>query len=67
MNTIDLTRDIFADLFEDDDPDTLNFLGENPHFADCPGCDGKGRYVGFRAVEDPCEVCQGSGRIRKDG
>ncbi len=29
----------------------------------CPGCGGKGRYVGFRRLEDPCEVCNGSGRI----
>ena len=27
----------------------------------CPGCLGKGRYVGFMAVEDPCRFCNGSG------
>lgn len=27
----------------------------------CPGCLGRGRYIGFRRVEDPCEVCGGSG------
>jgi DnaJ-class molecular chaperone len=32
----------------------------------CPGCSGNGRYVGFRRVEDPCEVCGGSGRVPLD-
>jgi DnaJ-class molecular chaperone len=40
-------------LFESDESDS----------RPCPGCGGKGRYVGFRTLEDPCEVCDGSGRI----
>lgn len=27
----------------------------------CPGCDGRGKYVGFLAVEDPCQRCCGTG------
>ena len=30
----------------------------------CPGCLGKGRYVGFATVEDPCRYCDGTGRAR---
>lgn len=30
-------------------------------FAPCAGCLGKGRYVGFLTVEDPCRFCGGSG------
>ena len=29
----------------------------------CPGCLGKGRYVGATTVEDPCGQCGGSGRV----
>ncbi len=29
--------------------------------AQCPGCLGKGRYVGLLSVEDPCRFCNGSG------
>lgn len=32
-------------------------------FKKCPGCDGKGKYVGFRKVEDPCETCEGDGLV----
>lgn len=27
----------------------------------CEGCDGKGKYVGLRRIEDPCSHCGGSG------
>ena len=30
--------------------------------ADCNGCNGKGKYVGFRVIEDPCSKCGGSGK-----
>lgn len=33
----------------------------------CPGCLGHGRYVGFRRIEDPCQVCNGSGRVVGEG
>jgi len=26
----------------------------------CSGCNGTGRYVGFTAIEDPCQKCFGS-------
>ncbi|MGI5863064.1 MAG: hypothetical protein ACOX6T_13515 [Myxococcales bacterium] len=29
----------------------------------CPGCSGKGRYVGLTKVEDPCSVCGGKGVV----
>jgi len=35
----------------------------SPKPKPCPGCDGKGKYVGFRWIEDPCEQCGGSGEF----
>lgn len=32
----------------------------------CPGCLGKGRYVGLTRVEDPCSYCGGSGQIPEE-
>lgn len=40
---------------------------ECAQFVVCPGCLGNGRYVGFRRIEDPCQVCEGSGRLARDG
>jgi DnaJ-class molecular chaperone len=40
--------------------ESLQFLLELENL--CPGCMGKGLYVGFRSVEDPCGYCGGSGR-----
>jgi len=28
----------------------------------CPACNGKGKYVGFTTIEDPCSKCGGSGQ-----
>lgn len=31
---------------------------------ECPDCCGKGKYIGFLLEkEDPCETCNGSGKI----
>lgn len=29
----------------------------------CPGCNGKGKYVGAWEVEDPCKQCNGEGLV----
>ncbi|TDP76525.1 hypothetical protein DFR33_102156 [Bradymonas sediminis] len=47
-------------------PTSMPLDADNPRPAAvakivCPGCLGRGRYVGFRRVEDPCKVCNGSG------
>ena len=54
-------------------PDELRLSGTEPaeeRPADeqtlCPGCAGKGRYVGLTKVEDPCSVCGGKGVIGID-
>jgi hypothetical protein len=66
---------------EHQEPGELNFEGfriEDPSAtpstvesapvvrAKCPGCMGKGRYVGLSKVEDPCQVCGGSGEVNPD-
>ncbi|QDG49568.1 hypothetical protein FIV42_02080 [Persicimonas caeni] len=57
--------DYIRDVLKDEEP--VYFVdpdGEVDTETDtCPGCAGKGRYVGFRWVEDPCEVCGGSGSV----
>lgn len=32
----------------------------------CPGCLGRGRYVGLTKVEDPCSYCGGTGQIPEE-
>lgn len=32
----------------------------------CPGCLGKGRYVGLSVVEDPCSYCGGTGEVLEE-
>lgn len=60
--------DYIQDILKDEEP--VYFVdpdgevdGEAPA---CPGCAGKGRYVGFRRIEDPCEECGGSGRLGRE-
>lgn len=57
--------DYIRDILQDEEP--VYFVEPDGDIdADviaCPGCGGKGRYVGFRRVEDPCEVCEGSGKV----
>jgi uncharacterized protein (DUF983 family) len=61
--------DYIKDILQDEEP--VYFVdpeGEvNAETDLCPGCAGKGRYVGFRWVEDPCRVCGGSGRRGQEG
>lgn len=33
------------------------------HTETCPDCGGKGKYIGFSKVEDPCQRCKGDGKI----
>ncbi len=46
---------------------TLESPPEAPAMTECPGCLGKGRYVGLMAVEDPCRFCNGSGVMNAQG
>jgi hypothetical protein len=59
--------DYIRDVLKDEEP--VYFVdpdGEIEAEGDpCPGCAGAGRYVGFRRVEDPCEVCGGSGSLEE--
>lgn len=60
--------DYIRDILQDEEP--VYFVDPDGEVdADgrvCPGCAGKGRYVGFRWVEDPCEVCGGSGTLHNE-
>lgn len=29
----------------------------------CPGCNGKGKYIGAWEIEDPCKQCNGEGLV----
>lgn len=58
-------RDLFDDnelssLFEDEEPTVDADYDEDENA--CPGCGGKGRYIGLFEVEDPCKSCGGTGR-----
>ncbi|MFW5966789.1 MAG: hypothetical protein ACOCV2_04680 [Persicimonas sp.] len=66
--------DPFRDLFDDQELSSLfdeeeegeEFAGEefdDEELEACPGCSGKGRYVGLFKIEDPCERCGGTGTI----
>jgi hypothetical protein len=63
MPRINLLPDDGYDPGQDREP--LDALPEEalPRAGDpCPGCLGKGRYVGLCTVEDPCRYCNGSGQ-----
>lgn len=57
--------DYIRDILKDEEP--VYFVEPDGEIESdvivCPGCAGKGRYVGLRRVEDPCEVCEGAGRV----
>ncbi|QDG52368.1 hypothetical protein FIV42_16955 [Persicimonas caeni] len=63
-------RDLFDDnelssLFDDEEEDLAtgeDFEEEDPY--KCPGCGGKGKYVGLFEIEDPCQDCGGTGTVR---
>lgn len=65
-------RDLFDDqelssLFDEDEEDEElagREFDEDEDLQCCPGCAGKGRYVGLFKIEDPCERCGGSGTVR---
>lgn len=62
-------RDLFdenelSSLFDDEDEDlaTGEDFEEDNAFK-CPGCGGKGKYIGLFEVEDPCQDCGGTGSV----
>ena len=58
MSEINLEWDGLDGPISNDEPPT-----DPQRRVTCPGCLGKGRYVGLSRVEDPCSYCGGSGEI----
>ncbi|MFP4598384.1 MAG: hypothetical protein ACLFVJ_09030 [Persicimonas sp.] len=64
-------RDLFDDnelssLFDEEDEElaTGESFDEDDDPTTCPGCGGKGRYIGLFEIEDPCQECGGTGAVR---
>ena len=61
-------RDLFDDkelssLFDDDDEELADGDFDEDDAEICPGCSGKGRYIGLFEIEDPCQECGGTGMV----